>query len=265
MGDHRSARCGAGRFAVALVLAALTFPATVLAQSVSIEAGASWQVGDATLDLDCAAVDVAGTLHAQDGEVGGIGNLDIAGQVTAATASLDVGGDWNNHGAFLAGTGTVRLIDRCDRAHASIFGATDFSTLRIESARAKAYSFEAGRTQSIAALLQLTGAAGQYLSLGSTQVGARAALALSEGGVQQIAWLSVADMEAPEGTAWLAPGLPEAFNAIDAGNNLRWFQTPPPVDPPRPPPIPAPALSVWALLVLTLALSVFGARKFRLR
>ncbi len=263
MGDRRSARCGARRFAAALVLAALAFPAAVLAQSVSIDAGASWQLGDATLDLDCATLDVAGALHAQDGEVGGIGDLDIAGQVTATTASLDVGGDWNNHGAFLAGIGTVRLGDRCDRAHASILGATGFSSLRIESARAKAYSFEAGRTQSIAVLLQLAGAAGQYLSIGSTQAGTRAGLALSTGGAQQIAWLSVADMEAPEGSAWLAPGLPEAFNAVDAGNNLRWFQAAPPAEAPTP--IPAPALSAWALLALALALGVFGARRFRLR
>lgn len=74
---------------VARLLSASVFPAVVLAQTVSIEPGANWQVGDAT-DLDCAAADVAGALHAQDG---GIGHLGFAGQVTAATAAIEVGGN----------------------------------------------------------------------------------------------------------------------------------------------------------------------------
>lgn len=246
---------------VVWLLSASAFPAGVLAQTVSIEPGASWQVGDAAMDLDCAAVDVAGALHAQDGRIDGIGHLGFAGQVTASTAAIEVGGDWNNHGSFLPGTGTVRFGDRCGQAQSSISGATAFSSLRIESARAKTYRFEAGKTQSIGAALALIGAAGQYLSIGSTQAGTRAHLALVEAGAQQIAWASVADMEAPEGSAWLAPGPAEAFQSVDAGNNSRWFQ--PSVPPAQA--VPVPTLSSWALLVLALGMGLFGSRVFRFR
>jgi hypothetical protein len=246
------------RRCAAVVLVAFALPAGAFAQTVSIEPGARWSVGDAVVDLDCAAVNVAGALDAQDGRVDGIGDLDIAGQVTATTAALEVGGNWNNHGSFVAGTGTVRLSDRCDQAAASIRGTTTYSTLRIDSARAKAYRFEAGTTQSVAQALQLTGAAGQYLAIGSTQAGTRAGLALSTGGTQQIAWVNVADMAAPEGSAWLAPGRPEDFHSVDSGNNLRWFQTAEPAQPAQ-----VPTTSGGALLVLLLGLGLLGRHRLR--
>lgn len=252
-------RCARKGIAVWL-LSALVFPAAVLAQTVSIEPGASWRIGDAAMDLDCAVVDVAGALHAQDGRIEGIGDLGFSGQVTASTAAIEVGGNWSNHGSFLPGTGTVRFVDRCDRAQGLIGGATAFSSLRVESARAKAYRFEAGKTQSIDAVLSLIGATGQYLSIGSTQAGARAQLALVESGGQQIAWASVADMDAPEGSAWLAPGLADDFHSVDAGNNHRWFQPAAPAQP-----VSVPTSSAWALVLLALGLGLFGGRVIRRR
>jgi hypothetical protein len=259
--DWRAAGRCAAWLCFAFLLAAWAFPTGVVAQTVSIEPGASWRIGDATVDLDCAALAVAGTLDTQDGRLDGIGHLDITGQMTAATASVEVGGNWSNQGSFLAGTGTVRLSDRCDAGAVSISGTTSFSTLLIESARGKAYRFQAGLSQSVALALRLVGAPGALLPIGSMQAGTQAGLALNPAGQQQIAWVDVSDMAAPEGSAWLAPGRPEDFDSIDSGNNVRWFE----------PsgvgllPVSVPATSRWALLALALVLVAFARRGRRFR
>lgn len=262
MSDHPGAVRGARRFACAF-LSLFAFPAATLAQSVSIDAGASWRVGDGAMDLDCATLQVAGALHAQDGTVGGIGDLGIVagGEVAATTAELHVGGDWRNHGGFVAGTGTVHLVDRCDAGSALIEGTTSFASLLIESARGKAYGFEAGMTQSIALALRLAGAPGVPLPIRSTQAGTRAGLALDNGASQQVTWVDVADMAAPEGSAWIASGLPAAFDSIDSGNNFRWFQPSGPPAPPR----SVPTASIWALLIMALVLARLGGLRLRRR
>lgn len=254
-------RHGVRAFACLIFLAVFVSPATVFAQAISIGPGASWRVGDAALDLDCAALNVAGTFAAQDGRVEGIGHLGINGQVTAAAAILEVGGNWSNHGSFLAGSSTVRMSDRCNQAQSSITGNTGFSTFSIESARGKSYRFEAGQTQSVALGLRLAGVPGQHLFIGSTLSGSRASVALSPNGAQQITWLNVSDMEAPVGSAWVAPDRPENFNSIDSGNNLRWFQSSSTIGLPT----ALPTLSPWSLLVLALAMIVLGRRGLRVR
>ena len=253
---------GTGHHAWRLVcVALLAAPAGVLAQSVSIDNGASWRVGDGAIDLDCAALDVAGSFHAQDGKVDGIGVLDIGGELTATSAALEVGGDWINRGTFVAGNGSVHLTDRCGASVALVDGSSAFSTLAIDSASGKAYAFAAGATQSVALSLRLAGAPGLPLPIRSTQAGVQAALALAHGASQQISWLDVADLAAPDGSAWLAPGPAPAFNSIDSGNNYRWFE---PTEPP-PPPTPVPTTSTWALLALALTLLGSAKRYFSRR
>ncbi len=256
MGTRRVIRRSLLRAVIAIVIVAFAVPVDVFAQTVSIDAGAHWQIGDAVVDMDCAALNVAGTLDAQNGEVDGIGDLDIAGALSAATATFEVGGNWNNHGAFAAGAGTVRFSDRCGAAQATIGGASTFANLIVESAAGKAYRFPAGLTQTVAQSLHLAGASGQLLPIRSTQSGVRASLALSQAGGQQIAWVDVADMEAPAGSAWLAPGLAATFHSVDSGNNVRWF-----VLAPQAATIPAPATSPWALFALALALGLLGRRR----
>lgn len=259
MDDAARRRRALCRVGIALALA---LPAPLLAQTVSIGAGSSWRVGNGTMDLDCATVQVAGALDLGDGRVDGIGTMDFSGQLAANTGRLEIGGDWNNRGSFLAGTGTVLFVDRCAAAAGTIRGASTFANLRIESARGKAYRFDAGAQQSVTQSLLLGGAAGRHMPIRSTQAGARARLALSLAGTQQIAWVDVADMEAPANFAWLAQGVPITFNAIDAGNNARWFLS---SGLPPAPPVPVPSASQWALLVLAGALAVLGSRRFRLR
>ncbi|MCX7556941.1 hypothetical protein OS187_08940 [Xanthomonadaceae bacterium JHOS43] len=201
------------------------------------------------MDLDCAALRIEGAVDAADGQIAGVGHLDLAGQLAATTASLEVGGDWNNHGSFQAGSGTVVFSDRCNQSQSTLQGNTTFATLVIESARGKTYQFPSGATQDVSSALRLSGVAGQRMSIRSTTPGSRANVALDNAGSQQIAWVDVADMAAPSSAAWLAPGLPTAFNAIDSGNNQRWFALASVA------PVMVPATSIWALLglaVLTL-------------
>jgi hypothetical protein len=243
----------------ALALAALACLPCARAQEVSIEAGSSWQLGDGAIGLDCATLRVGGALALEDGQATGVGDLHITGQASASSASLEIGGDWINGGRFLAGSGTVSFSDRCDRAAASLRGTTRFSTLTIDSARGKGYRFEAGSTQSVAQALRLAGAPGALVPIGSTFAGNRAGLALDPAGSQSIAWLAVADMTAPEGSAWLAPGAAEDYGSVDAGNNFRWFAaaTEPAVA------VSVPATSPWALLVLGLAMVLGAGRTIR--
>lgn len=257
--SHRwfKARCNPGN-AVVVLLLALGFSVGAAAQTVSIEAGAVWQIDDGLMDMGCATVHVTGTLHLQNGRVDGVDDLRILGQVSADTATLEIGGDWNNLGSFQAGTGTVRFVDRCNRAQSSLAGNTSFSTLTLESARGKSHRFPAGMTQTVSHTLRLAGASGQLLGIASTQPGTQAGLALAVGGAQQIGWVRVADMTAPAGSAWLAPGPAQNFDSVDAGNNSRWFQQ-------FLAPKIIPTASGWALLVLTLALGLLARRAFRLR
>jgi hypothetical protein len=260
--ECRTAIRRARGYAFAFLLVTLALPANVVGQTVTIGPGSSWSLGNAAVDLDCAALDVAGALDAQNASVAGVGNLAISGQLSAASASIEVGGNWTNHGSFVAGMGTVRLVDRCDRDAVSINGSTTFSTLLVQSARNKAYFFEAGQTQSILTALGLSGAPGALLPLRSTLAAAQSALALNPAGSQQIAWVDVADMAAPEGSAWLAEGPPSAFNSVDSGNNARWFE---PAPAPPAVHVPIPAASDWVLLALALVLGAVGMRGVRLR
>ncbi len=45
------------------------------------------------MDLDCAALRIEGVVDAADGQIAGVGHLDLAGQLAATTAGLEVGGD----------------------------------------------------------------------------------------------------------------------------------------------------------------------------
>lgn len=246
---------GAMPLLCALLLAACLIPLAAEAQRVDIGEGATWQLDGANMDLDCAVLRIEGAVDAADGQIAGVGHLDLAGQLAATTAWLEVGGDWSNQGSFNAGSGTVAFSDRCNQPQTTLHGNSTFATLVMESSRGKSYHFQSGATQSVTSALRLSGAAGQHLPIRSTTAGNRANLSLATSGSQQIDWVDVADMAAPSGSAWLAAGLPTAFNSIDSGNNQRWFA------PASLAPVLVPATSIWALLGLAALMLLHAWRR----
>lgn len=242
-----------------LSMAALACPPAALAQTVSIDAGGHWRAGDATIDFDCANVTVHGRLDVDDSVLSGVRHLSNAGSIGSATGAIEIGGDWINDGQFSAGSGSVHVSDRCDEPQATIHGMNQFATLDIESSRGKRYHLTAGQTQSVSNAFRLIGAPGARIVLRSTQAGAQSRIALAPGGTQLIDWIDVADQVAPPGSQWLAAGEPALFNAIDAGNNVRWFGAP------TVEPAPVPATSSLLILVLSLLVVCIGGLRLRLR
>ena len=129
------------------LVVALLCPLPALAQSVSIDAGARWQANNGTIDFGCARLANTGQLDIDSAVLSGIGDLINTGAVAVIAGSFEIGGDWINHGGFIAGSGTVIFSDHCDAPQATIEGNTSFATLDIASARGKLYRFTAGHTQ----------------------------------------------------------------------------------------------------------------------
>lgn len=228
------------------------------AQSVNVDAGARWHVGGAAIDFDCGSLTVAGEFAIDSAMLTGIGDLTNTGVVSATSGVAEVGGDWRNQGQVHPGNGSVHFSDQCDRPQATIEGTTTFATLDIASARGKRYALQAGQVQTVNTALRITGAADTHLVLRSTQPGARSDIALAASGGQHISWVDVADQSAAPQGQWLAPGLAAAHNAINSGNNRRWFGTPHVAQ-------PVPASSPLLLMLLALFACGLGARRLRTR
>ncbi len=160
------------RAALATVVAALlTLANPSVASVVTVGSGASVDLGTGSLDLGCADLTVGGTLSAgtsgftQARDV----TIDPTGVVNGSSATLEVAGDWDNAGSFNAGTSTVQLVDGCGLASAVIAGDTTFANLDMTTTSGFLYSFTAGSTQTVTSLLTLPGAAGNLLTIRSTQ------------------------------------------------------------------------------------------------
>jgi hypothetical protein len=231
-------------------------PVCALGQSVAIGTGDRWQSDDAVIDFDCASLNVSGQLDAANAQLRDIHHFASSGQITAGSASIAVGGDWSQSGSFASGSSTVRFADHCGEAVSAIIGSTSFANLNVTSSRAKAYIFESGQTQSVSSSLTLAGAPGQHLLVRTSQAGVHSDIALVEGGAQNISWIDVADMRASADSAWLAPAPAVTFNAIDSGNNARWFE--------RLVPRELPSGSTWTMILMTLGLASLAMRHRRL-
>lgn len=230
------------------------FAGAVSAQSVTIDAGSVWSSDDATIDLDCASLTNMGTWQTDDAQVHALGRMENNGTFSAADAWVQAGSDWINAGSFLAGTSRVVFDDSCDAVEARLEGASTFWQLELTTAAGKIYRLQDSQTQSVSQALRVTGVSGQHLMLRSTVPGVRANLAVNPGASQVIDWVAVADLAAPNGSAWLADGPPEAFNAIDAGNNYRWFAQLAQI-------VRVPATSSGFLFLLSLCLGAWAWRR----
>ena len=164
-------------FAAGLPL--LLIPAGVAsAATVTVGSGSSVDLGDGSLDLGCADLDVAGTMSAGAVIVDGARDVTItaSGVLNGDSATLRVAGDWDNSGTFNADTSTVRMIDGCSLASSTVVGDTTFNNLRIITNNAKLVSFTAGSTTTVSGAFRAIGEDGSPLQIRSTAGGSEAFL-----------------------------------------------------------------------------------------
>ncbi|MBW1817533.1 MAG: IPTL-CTERM sorting domain-containing protein [Deltaproteobacteria bacterium] len=246
----------AGRWvAVFLVVTAAVAlgPSMIMAAGLTVGAGSGMSLGTGKLDLGCndlviqnggeLALDSATIIQRHvDNQVGGT--------IDGGQGSMDVYGDWTNHGTFIPGTSKVSLLDGCGLAMAYITGETTFCELLIASAMGKTVYFEAGKTQTISCSMDFTGVEGKLLVLRSSVPGSAGFVNLEEGATQHHDYENVADLV---GTGQhIAPGRPSEFNSVDGGGNYRWFLN-----------IPVPTVSQAGFALLAMLMLFMGWRALR--
>lgn len=202
-------------------LAALLLSAPALAGTFEVGKGSSLDLGTGSLALGCADLNVLGGLSA--GKLGFTQARDLtigpAGTLNGDSAILELSGDWDNMGSFVAGTSTVRMVDGCGLLSAVVNGDSAFHDLEIVTAAGKQVTFTAGSTQTVAGAFTATGAAGNLLKIRST-VGGSAAFLNVNGGASA-SYVDVADNNALGGS-----NIPLDSGSLKGPNSLGWLLTP---------------------------------------
>ena len=193
---------------------------------ISVGNGASFQVGSATIDVNCLNLVTAGQFVLGGGMVNGVNLLSIegTGELSGDTGSLQFAGDWWNAGTFNAVQSSVSMQDGCGNTESLMLGDNSFYNFSASTSTGKTFSIKAGSVQAFANELFLHGAVpNQLLKIRSSVNGQSVHFKLAAQGVQQINAVDVKDNDATAGQL-LAPGIPAAYASMDAGNNKNWFE-----------------------------------------
>ncbi len=246
-------------FALRAIEGVLLLHPAFAAADYNVPANAVVSLNGGTLDLGCTDLIIGGTLQIGSGQVLNARNvtLQAGGVLDGGSGTLQVGGDWFNNGNFVAGSGTVRFLDLCANASATISGSTSFANARFVSSIGKNYVFAVGSTQMISGVLEITGTASSPIQFRSASAGQVAFINLAAAGTQQIAHVGVTDVWATG--QFLAPG---QKNDGGGGNAKRWFGSAPP---PITEVIPVPALSTLMQGVLAGLLALAAGLGLRRR
>jgi hypothetical protein len=202
----------------AAVLVTLVTASVASGANVTVGSGSSFDLGTGSLDLGCADLTVGGTLTAgtagfsQARDV----TIDPSGVVNGDSATLGVAGDWDNAGAFNAGTSTVQLVDGCSLASATISGDTTFANLNMTTTSGFLYSFTSGSTQTVTGALALQGAAANLLTIRSTLEGSEAFLNVQ--GSSSGDFVDVQDNDATAGNTVIL-----GANSLKGSNTPGWL------------------------------------------
>jgi hypothetical protein len=158
------------------LIALLLLPLSALAGNLTVGSGSSLDLGTGRLDLGCADLDVLGTLSA--GTFGFTQGRDVtitpSGVMNGNSATLQLSGDWDNTGSFVAGTSSVQITDGCGLLSGVINGNTSFNNLALSSASGKQVTFTAGSTQTVNGSFAVAGALGNQLKIRSNVGGTKA-------------------------------------------------------------------------------------------
>ncbi len=144
------------------------------------------------------------------------GNLAIgAGTLACAGQNIAVAGNWSNAGTLQPGLNTVIL----DGGNQTVSGNNTFRNLTKTVASAATLTFESGKIQQVAGVLNLQGAAGNLLSLRASTTGQP--WRLISGDYQTARYADIKDANASEGRPLVA------LYSTDSGNNQNVIFTSP--------------------------------------
>jgi len=187
--------------------------------------GASFNVGNATFDLNCLDLETAGQFVLGAGSVSGVNlvSIESTGELNGDTGTLRFSGDWWNAGAFNPAQSSVSVQDGCAVNESMMLGDNDFFSFSATTSNGKTLSIEAGSVQTFANNLTLQGVGpDDRLKIRSSVNGQSAYFRLAVQGVQEIYAIDVKDNDATGGQL-LVPGTPAQYASVDAGNNKNWF------------------------------------------
>jgi len=193
---------------------------------ISVGNGASFDVGSASIDLNCLDLETVGQFVLGDGLVSEVNHLSIesGGELNGETGSLQFAGDWWNAGTFNAAQSNISMQDGCGTVESLILGDNSFYSFKASTSAGKTLSIEAGSVQAFANELSLQGAEPNLrLKIRSSVDGESVYFNLAAQGVQQINAVDVKDNDATAGQL-LAAGTPAGLASLDAGNNKNWFR-----------------------------------------
>ncbi len=245
----RTKRMRAGKACLLASLLPLPF-AAAQAQSLALPPGARLQLDGGRLEAAGGDLLVGGVLALGAGALRGIGALRIAAGASAdfGSGTATLSGDWENRGAFTAGSSRVELRD--GPAVSAVLGSTVFANLSLASSSGKRYRLESGLTQTVSGSLQIQGL-GPALQVDVSVPGSAAYLNLLPGGSQAIANVGVSDVHATG--QHLAP---TQTNQGGRGNDSGWFGGGVAV-----PATPVPMLSRGLQLLLAAGLILIALRR----
>ena len=211
------------RLLIILALATGTGPA--LGAGLEVGAGATVDLGNGRLDLNCLDLATAGLFAVGGGTLAGADtvNIQATGELDGGNGGIRLTGDWTNAGAFVPGQGNVRIGDGCGNSVSAVSGDNDFAGFSALTTSGKTLSVQAGSLQTFSGAMILQGAApDNRLRIRSSIDGQPVFFVLFEQGTQQVHAVDVKDNDASSGQP-LAPGTPEQLASVDAGNNSNWF------------------------------------------
>ena len=219
LGDPRARALSAGRLLLACGMVALVAARPAHADWI-IPSGSTVSLGGGAVDLACTDLVVAGTLQLGSGTVANARHVTIlaGGTIDGGSATVTLGGNWSNAGAFVPDTSAVRFRDVCSLFTATISGNSTFSTASFVTAAGRNFVFAVGTTQTINDVLEIGGTAGLPIQFRSGAAGQVAYINLIASGTQLIQHVGVTDVWATG--QWLAPTL---ANEGGGGNANRWF------------------------------------------
>lgn len=205
------------RLAASVASVALALSAPAWAGTVTVGANSSVDLGTGSLALGCADLDVQGTLSG--GTIGFTQGRDVtitpSGVMNGNSATLELSGDWDNTGSFVAGTSTVRIVDGCGLLSGVVNGNSSFNNLQLTTSTGKQVSFTAGSTQTVTGGLTVTGAASNLLKIRSTVDGSQAFMNLL--GTSSTSFTFVRDNNAISNT------IPLGSSSIKGSNSPGWL------------------------------------------